>query len=882
MKVKNAIKKIGAVAASVLLVGTTLGTAATLGDFPSQYVDQEGNPQASIVVGSQSDPLDIVGAINVASALGQETIKTEEKEITETIDIEGREGWTAERGTTLDRPRRNLFLNSRTDSGLEVLVDQDLDILETTFFEDPQRRDVEVIHELSLGSNPQKFGRPRGMDEIGLHIDFSEDKVFSIDAMMDRRVDFTHENMEGEEVNFFGQTYTVSDSTNERYLVLYGDSHRYEVETDQVKTIEVAGNTHEIHVRYVSDFQATVVIDGTTRRLERGDTVRLSGQDVRVRDIFPLRDNHGIVAFGVGEQELELANRARARVDGDAVDGTRVYFNDNLEGDLVVDDLQDITIEYQDPGRDKRFIEKGDFFNEPLFGIEFHYGGPAPDASEEPAETVEVEADGNSANVYFTNERGRSANLIFMDRDTSYRLGDFHGEFMKYEGQELGIDDYIILNHDENAGMYQVTDIYYDQTYDEGEIELEDVFTGDIDKVEFEETLKSSVRINRINYNFRITEPSTNPDQAKMKVTWGPSDEYVIFPNLYTETESAVAFTDRVELVEEVGVEIGDSIKLPSTTSSSDKILRLEERNVGPNVPGSVTVSSNRLLIDISDGTYSESYEDVVTIGGLEYYMEVDLTPGGVMEEVTLSLSDQRAGTQGIGISMAMIQPEDDSGNEYGFVIDPENGNDVTFNNILGVGRAGFDLTSFRNIRNRRAAYSYFGTYMELDTGRDGYAEFNLPAYESTVGMAITDRGGSIDPSGVAEGEFTFEYLGILSEAVRGALPETGLTDAEVTQAKMQEHHLILVGGPAVNSLVADLADQGRTRSLYEWRNYYRNEALLHVVEDAFATGRNALIVAGYGAEDTRGASRYLANWKTYEDDLDTRELSLSSNQYPR
>lgn len=882
MKVKNAIKKIGAVTASALLVGTTLGTAATLGDFPSQYVDQEGRPDTSIVVGAQSHPSDIVGAMNIATALGQETIKTEERTVTEQVDFERREGWSAENGVTLNRPNKNLFLSSRTNDGLDVLVDEDLDVLRTTEFEDGQRRDVEVIHELELGANPQGFGRPRGMDEIGLHIDFSEDNVFNLEAMMDRRVDFTHENMEEEEVELFGQTFTVSEDTNERYLTLYGDSERYEIETGETRTIEIDGNQHEIEIRFVSPNQATATVDGQTRRLEIGDTLRLSGQDVRVRDIFPLGDDEGIVALGIGSQELELSNRGRVRVDGDAMDGTRVYFNYNQEGDLVVDELQDIRIEYIDPSRDIRALEKGESFSEELFGMEFHYGGPNPDAQEDPAETVEVEADGTSAGIEFTNERGRTAFITFMDRDYPGTLGNIDGEIMRYEGQELGINDFVVVNHEENAGMYQVTDLYYDQTYDEGEIELEDVFTGDVDVVEFDGSTSTNVRIDRINYEFRFTTPSNDPNQAEMQVTWGDDDSHVVYPNLYTETESAVAFADSVELFDEVGADMGDDIKLPSTTSSSDKELTLTERDVGSGVPGSVSATNDELMIDSSDGTHTASYNDVVTVGGLEYFVDVDLTPAGSVDEVTLSLSNQRAGVNGLGASAALIQPEDNSGNEYGFVIEPENGDDISFNEIHGPSRAGFDMTSFRDIRNRRATYSYYGTYMELDTSGDGFAEFNLPAYESTVGMAVTDRDGALETAGITDREFEFTYTGIVSEEIRGAVPEVGLLDTEVTQAKKQENNLILVGGPAVNSLVADLADRGRTRNQHEWEQYYRNEALLQVVEDAFSEGRNALIVAGHSAEDTRGASRYLSNWKTYRDDLDTRELALSSNQYPR
>ena len=86
--------------------------------------------------------------------------------------------------------------------------------------------------------------------------------------------------------------------------------------------------------------------------------------------------------------------------------------------------------------------------------------------------------------------------------------------------------------------------------------------------------------------------------------------------------------------------------------------------------------------------------------------------------------------------------------------------------------------------------------------------------------------------------------------------------------------NLILVGGPAVNSIVAELAAAGKTRTAEEWRTEtdgvrdYADSALIEAVDDAFTTGKTALVVAGYGADDTGNAAYVLQNYAKFADQL--------------
>ncbi|MEM5772008.1 MAG: hypothetical protein QXO19_02510 [Candidatus Aenigmatarchaeota archaeon] len=105
--------------------------------------------------------------------------------------------------------------------------------------------------------------------------------------------------------------------------------------------------------------------------------------------------------------------------------------------------------------------------------------------------------------------------------------------------------------------------------------------------------------------------------------------------------------------------------------------------------------------------------------------------------------------------------------------------------------------------------------------------------------------------------------LGIQTSAAGGttykeAVPITSNVvklDSEVSASDKSGYDLVLVGGPCVNSLVADLATAGKFD--YTCENWpAENFGIIKVVKDAFTSGKTALIIAGTRAQDTMLAAR--------------------------
>jgi len=82
---------------------------------------------------------------------------------------------------------------------------------------------------------------------------------------------------------------------------------------------------------------------------------------------------------------------------------------------------------------------------------------------------------------------------------------------------------------------------------------------------------------------------------------------------------------------------------------------------------------------------------------------------------------------------------------------------------------------------------------------------------------------------------------------------------------------------------VAELAADGKTRTAEGWRaetdgvRDYADTALIQAVDDAFTSGKTALVVAGYSSEDTANAAYVLQNYAKFAEQFaDKSEVTVT------
>jgi hypothetical protein len=144
-----------------------------------------------------------------------------------------------------------------------------------------------------------------------------------------------------------------------------------------------------------------------------------------------------------------------------------------------------------------------------------------------------------------------------------------------------------------------------------------------------------------------------------------------------------------------------------------------------------------------------------------------------------------------------------------------------------------------------------YGTYLSYDPSSSLTATLSYPDSFSYANVYVLGPSGLVSSTGTAGSVTTQQVIPIITNVVK--------LDSEVTTSDESNNDLILVGGPCINTLVAQLATGGKfpyTCANWPGRNFGR----IQLVSDAFATGKTALVVAGTRADDTRLASQIVQN----------------------
>jgi hypothetical protein len=137
-----------------------------------------------------------------------------------------------------------------------------------------------------------------------------------------------------------------------------------------------------------------------------------------------------------------------------------------------------------------------------------------------------------------------------------------------------------------------------------------------------------------------------------------------------------------------------------------------------------------------------------------------------------------------------------------------------------------------------------YGTLVEYFGGAaiGGPTTLNYPDTYTYANLYLLGPDGKISTSGTAGTVTTDKVFPITTDIVR--------LDSEVTDSDKTGRDLVLLGGPCINTLVADLATAEKfDYGCASWPG--RDFGMVSVVNDAFTDGKVALVIAGTRAADT-------------------------------
>ncbi len=884
-------KAVAAGAMGLLMAGSTLAFAATLADYPSPFV-QDGQVNALIVVGADAATSDVVGAINLAAGLASVGKDS-------SVNVPGSSGTASisGEGTMLDTEGTKLYLGDAVNKVKDVITSSDLPtLLAKGTFTDDDGTNYDYTQFIELGGNQFKFKQDESGEDPAMLIEMSTSDgspLYTLEVDFTKEVDFNDAASKGQSITLFGKEFTVSSDTDGTKLVLYGAANEVSLNSGEETTVDIGGTTYTIKVLgFTAGNKVTIQVGNDVETLGQGEAKKIGGIKIFAKTVSSWdagnAGTQGVTVLQLGSQKVILEDGEAVQVgdDEEEIDGTMVDFASGTP-----DGLSTIKIKVYAPDSDHDSIKVGNEFEDPVFGtfkVKFASVNPALDDSSRDEIRFRTSGD-HKAYVRFTDRYGNTKDVYFAYDDSgTIKLqydSDANHKILLVEGATAEDEQYLFLapGDAKRTHLVKVKNIHADDDGNSDDYaEFYDVMSGTTYKTKTESlsgtTDTTTLTVDGKQYTVTFSDKNGN-DYTKVSVTYAGDGETVLFPAIEAAKGETVAITDVIDPTGTAANDLGaysSHVAVTPTFRLPTGAFYFEVED-----DGSATAT---LYIAHGDGAFVDSGEAIsgtgtaedVVIGGGHYDIAYTLTDDTSADDATLAIGT--VSVHGAAEPGILIKEEKDTANDENtvYVETEDNGS----NHKIGFGAPTFSATTTSGAQSTSdddltEYVDYYGTFVKRDTSESDQPIVTVyyPDNQMYFTAALLASGATITTSGATEGQ-TIEY--------KEAVPVTAniaMLDSEVTDDVKAGNNLILVGGPAVNSLVADLfvnkygvtpAEDGKIygAQLQEAGILQPGEALVELFEDAFATGKVALVVAGWSADDTRYACEVLQNYAQHSDVL--------------
>jgi hypothetical protein len=847
-------KKISAVIASVLMAGATVGFA-TAANYPAPFVDG-GVADVAIVYGTGAGGIsefDKASAANIQYSLGEAMPSTGSS-----VTIDG-ESISLASGSDL------LYLNDDLSENIQTITKSNLpNTLADGIFTDDGGTDYDYEQTITIGTsttnNVAFSDSDNDFDDPTVMMDLStstSNPIYTWSVTFDNAINFTSSDSEGEEITLFGKTYTVGTATDDNTLILLGGSDSTTINVGETSTLTVNGESYVVELTGISSAttaQAGIIVNGETKTFTQGQTKSVAGIDVYMKTVFRTGDNTGYIEVQLGADKLtfETGNAVQMGSDNDDIDGTLVTMTPATATGMQA--LTAMTVAVVGEDNDANHILMGESFVDPVFGsLSLVFSGM------ENGPTIVDHKDTSLERNLLEISKGGDRELLLTFTDginpTNTVPFTYNGALSDdssntihiVEGANLTDDSYFILNSGNYQHLMQMTKVDADSS---GQVTFKDLMTGTSYGTESgtNHTADQTEYISNQAYTI-----SRNNDLAVTIVSsdygTGIADgnDVDVFPmiELVSGEDTRFAFTDNVTaLTDFVSGGVADAktvtLNLPTgTLAISNSATNTSIRVAG--VEHALSTDTSYLVGDV--------YYNVATGAG-------DVTTNYTTVTVAIeAVPATGAGTLPV-TTPGILFVEDEDKSETTTTTKPaihlvtnDTGSYSTCLTPLFTGTS--DTATFDN-SDYVGYLTNFGTYVLKDSSDDNQAFTSLTYPENPMYFDVS----------FAEADATIVSGGA------SALGEVIVKDTELDSVKTQ--NLIIVGGSCINSAAATILGGACGPSFTEATGIGTGQFLIKGVQDAFTTGKLALVVAGYELADTAAATTYLTNkdvdtLKTYE-----------------
>ncbi len=872
----------------LLMAGSTLAFAATLADYPQPFITSDGAADFLVVVGATALPEDVVGAIDVATRLGSESFTS--------YSCPGSSGATTVtgEGAAVATTNTKIYLGDylkKTGARYTVTAAELPTVLKSGTLEDSElsttydyNQYVELSDDFNVQFAQYKPTSGSTLDPALLLIDktlsnpsqpSTADYVYKEKVVFEKEVNGT--TIIGESISLFGKTYTVASGTTfpqagTPKLVLYGSAETKVLKATEATTVKVSGTTYDVTLDGVaSDHSIVVTVNGDTKSIDTSvsRTKTVGGLQVYVDDVYYLSsttvaDNKAKVSFGASTLTLEDGKKAYT-----AVGGTSTPIQGTL-CDLSTSDGKLTMIEVYVAGNSNNvdIVKEGSSFKDPIFGtFSLDFASATPGLMDATKGTLDIKASGDSQlTATFMDYKGNTKTITWANEPTSGTFNLEDGSQYPYvvvEGQPIYQNNNFIVDAGGYSHIFQLSNVNIDGSAT-GSVDFTDVMSGTVYNVLLGSDNITQKVIDGQNYYVNGSVASDH-----ITVTWGTNAGYTtvgsentVWPVMPGTKGEVYAFAKNPTAV---NISNSQVLVLPTGTA----LLTVYNGN-----GSSTTTYLNISDVPGSGYTTTTTCSAINITGGNGCYLKVGKTStGGAYYNITGAgagaINIKPAGSTATAYAedaMVLVEEADSLGNAYSVWVTVANETSGSVVQIMA-GSPDFTFTGKNSSALKSDSYKtqyvdLYGAFAEKDTRSQDSVKIWYPDEQMTMNFFVLGPDGAVSTQASAIGGTVNKQTSVKTAVAK--------LDKDVSEADKNNDNIILVGGPAVNTLVAELA-AGST-PLTKDRDWYVTEgkgtAIIDLVADAWGTGKAALVVAGHSWDDTKAVTDILLNYDAHASDL--------------
>ncbi|MBI2627547.1 hypothetical protein HYW72_01305 [Candidatus Nomurabacteria bacterium] len=861
MRFQKAIKRMIALGTGAIMVGSSVFGAADLANFPAPFV-KDGKFSGVLIVGDKAAAEDVIGISDVISSLQFAATKKVTTTSAADVTVEG-DFWKV--GTSAKR--LELSEDLATGSSREILSNitsyiqkGDLKALDSGTVTNNKVTSPYNQYFYLLGGSAQsnmdsgyavysendddvsadflyfKSGREIGRYLLEFTTALESDVDDSAGSSSSTGLFLT--DFQDVDITMFGKKYTIvtakrTTTTGDNVvLTLMGGAGKDTLLEKQTKTYTIGGKVYEVTLQFVDADEAQFVINGqTSRKMKDGDTDKLSdGTTIGVTDVLYQDYAGGIhsATFFIGANKLELkdtnindlASSNALKVDDDTIDDALV----TIEGSDDNSTFKISRIHINMSADDNFFVPAGGKLSETIKAE----GG----ASAEPQ-------------VLFTQNwdieyRGLSKETTEKVRIRTSGSSEYHLEF--YDGDNNKVDLPI-------AKAPTGSQLLFGEQSGRALQNKENSTISKDDYVVVADSTSSRKRGERATYALQY--------KGADKVT--ADNPLLKFKNLGTGNTIEQSFSNS-SVTSTIGPDGTNTLtKLATLKIGGSDFTVYSVAGIGSNDFG-VTIDLNAdgsILAGTAGATNSTEPVIITSKSGLEI---------NVTNETGTTGSDQ---SDIVFVTFRMPdESRDGSSRDSIETLKPT----VMRWNITAASakvQMAQDTTTETNRLNLRTpsgetniAYGYdsYGTKYTYETPTNDPATIMLevPHKQRVPLVYITAKGASFGEVGATT-----------TEAVTVQRIEVGAAKLASEVSNVMAQNTILVGGPCANAAAATVLGNPTDCTAGFEPGVGRIELFEH------SNGNVAMLVAGYGAVDTRNAAAVVANYKDYKSSLKGTKVTV-------